>query len=126
MGTEKGQKPVVPNFSMDECRKMLEDYTGGHDTFPVAQEIADRFAKKIIAREKEFKVESTATVEQRVYGDADTHFSLRVEEPPKKTIKAYKVFVAFESDPGHLYPPMVASPGGSLYACGSMGKCGHR
>lgn len=33
-------------------------------------------------------------------------------EPPKNTIKAYKAFVVFENDPGHLYPPMVASPSG--------------
>lgn len=45
--------------------------------------------------------------------DVNTKFSLRVEEPPKKTIKAYKVFVAFRNEPGKLYPPMVSSPGGA-------------
>ena len=46
--------------------------------------------------------------------DINTRNSLRVEDPPKKTIdKCYKVFVAFKNDPGHLYPPMVASPGGN-------------
>jgi murein DD-endopeptidase MepM/ murein hydrolase activator NlpD len=46
------------------------------------------------------------------FGDESTRYSIREEDPPKKTIKAYKVFVAFKSKPGELYPPMVASPGG--------------
>ena len=37
-------------------------------------------------------------------------FSLRKEEPPKRTIKGYKVF--FVKD-GKLYPPMVANPNGA-------------
>ena len=39
----------------------------------------------------------------------DVRFSLRTKEPPKKTIKAYKVFFAKN---GGLYPPMVANPNG--------------
>ena len=46
------------------------------------------------------------------FGEELTSYSIREEDPPKNTIKAYKVFVAFKSKPGELYPPMVASPGG--------------
>ena len=50
--------------------------------------------------------------EVRELSDADTKFSLRKKEPPKKTLTAYKVFVAFENKPGQLFPPMVANPNG--------------
>ena len=40
----------------------------------------------------------------------DVRFSIRKEDPPKKTIKGYKVFVVKN---GKLYPPMVANPNGA-------------
>ena len=40
----------------------------------------------------------------------DVKWSIREEEPPKKTLKGYKVFVVKD---GKLYPPMVANPGGA-------------
>lgn len=46
------------------------------------------------------------------FGDTYTRFSIRDEDPPRKTIRGYKVFVVFENKPGELYPPMVANPGG--------------
>lgn len=51
---------------------------------------------------------------------ADEHIkrSLREEEPPKKTIKGYKVFAVFPNKPGELYPPMVANPGGAATPVG--------
>ncbi len=55
------------------------------------------------------KVATEAQIED---SDIDVGKSVRIDDPPKNTITAYKVFVAFEKDPGHLYPPMVASPGG--------------
>lgn len=45
-------------------------------------------------------------------------YSLREEEPPKKTIKGYKVFAVFPNKPGELYPPMVANPGGAATPVG--------
>ena len=55
---------------------------------------------------------NVATESQIEESDIGIRRSVRIDDPPKKTITAYKVFVAFENDPGHLYPPMVASPGG--------------
>lgn len=37
------QMPVKPEFNMDECYRMLKEYTGGHSKFPVAQDIVDAF-----------------------------------------------------------------------------------
>jgi len=42
----------------------------------------------------------------------DVRFSIREEDPPKKTLKGYKVFAVKKKQPGELFPPMVANPGG--------------
>lgn len=42
-GKGSPQKPVRPEFNMDEAQKMLKDYEGGHENFPVAQDIVDEF-----------------------------------------------------------------------------------
>lgn len=42
-GNGSAQKPVRPEFNMDEAQKMLNDYAGGHENFPVAQDIVDEF-----------------------------------------------------------------------------------
>ena len=44
------------------------------------------------------------------FADENTRFSIREEEPPKKTVIGYKVFRVKD---GKLYPPMVANPGGA-------------
>lgn len=72
-GVGSPQVPVKPDFSLDECRQMLMDYEGGHETFPVDQKIADEFTKKITKREKEFKYSLEADTEghQLTEGQAD-------------------------------------------------------
>lgn len=40
------QNPVVPDFNMEEAQRMLNEYTGGHAKFPVAQDIVDAFVAK--------------------------------------------------------------------------------
>ena len=42
--------------------------------------------------------------------DENVKYSIREDDPPKKTVKGYKVFVVKN---GKLYPPMVANPGGA-------------
>ena len=54
--------------------------------------------------------EQQTEVEADELSDGNTQFSIREEDPPKKTGIAYKVF--FEKN-GKLYPPMVANPGGA-------------
>lgn len=51
----------------------------------------------------------TMTEQAVEFSDANTKYSLRKKDPPKKTGIAYKVFYAKD---GQLYPPMVANPGG--------------
>lgn len=37
------QKEVQPNFNMEECRRILEDYEGGANSLPVADEVVTEF-----------------------------------------------------------------------------------
>ena len=45
-GNGSPQMPVKPDFNMDEATRMLNDYSGGHSNFPVAQGIVDDFVKQ--------------------------------------------------------------------------------
>lgn len=45
-GNRSKQLPVHPNFNMDQAMRMLEEYKGEHDTFPVAQDVVDDFVKE--------------------------------------------------------------------------------
>jgi hypothetical protein len=46
------QKPVRPIFDMDACQRMLNNYKGGHQSFPVAQDIVDSFVNEYKGRGK--------------------------------------------------------------------------
>ena len=45
-GNGSPQLPVQPNFNMAEAMRMLEEYKGDHDSFPVAQDVVDDFVKE--------------------------------------------------------------------------------
>lgn len=45
-GNGSPQLPVQPNFNMAEAMRMLEEYKGEHDSFPVAQDVVDDFVKE--------------------------------------------------------------------------------
>lgn len=40
------QRPVKPNFNMEQAERMLTEYTGGHSKFPAAQDVVDEFVAK--------------------------------------------------------------------------------
>jgi hypothetical protein len=40
------QNPVLPEFNMPYIQQMLDNYVGGHQAFPVAQDVVDEFVKK--------------------------------------------------------------------------------
>jgi hypothetical protein len=46
------QNPVKPDFNMEESLRMLEEYKGGHQQFPVDQETVDEFVKDYKAKHK--------------------------------------------------------------------------
>ena len=51
-GNGSPQMPVKPDFNMEEATRMLNDYSGGHSNFPVAQGIVDGFVKDYKASHK--------------------------------------------------------------------------
>ncbi len=44
-GKGSPQMPVQPRFNMDEATRMLNDYRGGHNNFPVAHGVVDEFVR---------------------------------------------------------------------------------
>lgn len=46
------QQPVKPDFNMEESLRMLEEYKGGHQQFPVDQGTVDEFVKDYKAKHK--------------------------------------------------------------------------
>ena len=51
-GNGSPQMAVKPDFNMEEATRMLNDYSGGHSNFPVAQGIVDSFVKDYKASHK--------------------------------------------------------------------------
>ena len=45
-GNGSPQQAVKPEFNMDEATRMLNEYSGGHSNFPVAQGIVDEFVSE--------------------------------------------------------------------------------
>lgn len=46
------QQPVKPDFNMEESMRMLEEYKGGHQQFPVDQETVDEFVSEYREKHK--------------------------------------------------------------------------
>ena len=40
------QRPVRPEFNMEQAERMLNEYSGGHSKFPAAQDVVDEFVTK--------------------------------------------------------------------------------
>ena len=45
-GVGSPQQAVTPNFSMDEATRILDEYKGGHQSYPVAHDVVDNFVKE--------------------------------------------------------------------------------
>lgn len=52
-GVASPQMPVTPTFEMDEAKKMLDEYKGGHQSYPVSNTVVDKFVAKY---KKEHKI----------------------------------------------------------------------
>lgn len=49
-GVGMPQQPVKPTFNMDESERMLREYTGGHNAFPVANDVVSEFVSEYKAK----------------------------------------------------------------------------
>lgn len=53
-GKGSPQKPVKPKFNMDECERILNEYEGGHQSFPVAKDVVREFLEE--RKDKKFMI----------------------------------------------------------------------
>ena len=63
-GNGSPQTAVKPDFNMDEATRMLNDYSGGHSNFPVAQGIVDGFVNDYKANHKGVKFSERGATKQ--------------------------------------------------------------
>lgn len=66
-GVGSPQRPVLPDFNMDESIKMLNEYRGGHSSYPVANSVVDKFVesyngKKDIKHSGRKKVDTSGSI----------------------------------------------------------------
>ena len=68
VGNGSPQMPVSPKFNMEECERMLRDYTGGHAAFPVANDVVDQFVETYKESNPgvRFQLKSVRELEQEV------------------------------------------------------------
>ena len=80
-GVGSPQLPVVPDFNMKQAKRMLNEYTGEHDTFPVAEDVVEDFVKEYTDRKGGIK--STGgkfTVQGAQFSLRDTEDSASVRD----------------------------------------------
>ncbi|MEE1171706.1 MAG: hypothetical protein U0K87_05065 [Ruminococcus sp.] len=70
-GLGSPQRAVSPDFSMDEAMTMLEEYKGGHQSYPVAHGVVDKFVD-------EYNAKSTVKYSERDYFVEDKYFGSQV------------------------------------------------
>ena len=60
------QQPVKPTFNMAECERMLNEYQGGHQTFPAANDVVAQFVQeyKETHPNSKFSLKATEDVER--------------------------------------------------------------
>ena len=100
--TGKGvpQRPVRPDFNMDAIYNSMEEYKGGHETYPVAQDVVDDFVSDYKKSHKGVKFSGRKKTKEELdadYRDAvesgDMETAQRMVDQAAKdagyTIKAY-------------------------------------
>ena len=104
-GSEAGRGDVYIFFNPDQDVKSADPitYDDSGNVIPLTERFdsGNRDIRWSLAGTNEDKAEAAE------FSDSGIRYSLRKEDPPKKTLTGYKVFVVKN---GKLYPPMVANP----------------
>ena len=74
------QNPVMPDFNMEEAKRMLNEYTGGHAKFPVAKDIVDEFVSK-----HPDNIAPTPDVQYSISAETDADYMSAVERGDTET-----------------------------------------
>lgn len=104
-GSEAGRGDVYIFFNPEQDVKSADPITYDNDGNVIP--LTERFD----SGKSDIRWSLAGTNEDRAeaaeFSDSGIRYSLRKEDPPKKTLTGYKVFVVKN---GKLYPPMVANP----------------
>lgn len=104
-GSEAGRGDVYIFFNPDQDVKSADPitYDDSGNVIPLTERFdsGNRDIRWSLAGTNEDRAEAAE------FSDSGIRYSLRKEDPPKKTLTGYKVFVVKN---GKLYPPMVANP----------------
>lgn len=91
-GVGSPQNAVAPTFNMDEAKTMLDEYKGGHNRYPVANSVVDRFVSEYNKEHNtKYSDRDTTYMDAVTRGDMETAQKM-VDEAAKAagyTIKAY-------------------------------------
>ena len=72
-GVGSPQTQVVPNFNMDEAVKMLDEYKGGHSSYPVAHGVVEQFISEYNKENKtKYSDRDTSYIDAVNRGDMET------------------------------------------------------
>lgn len=96
-GNGSPQMPVKPDFNMEEATRMLNEYSGGHSNFPVAQGIVDEFVQEYKDSHEGAKFSDRVT-------DPETLAFLNEQIRKGEVTEVYRAMA--QDDDGNLYPPM--------------------
>jgi hypothetical protein len=75
-GVGSPQTTVKPNFNMEECNRILNEYKGGHRNFPVAKDVVDKFVKeyKSSNKQEQYSDREVRTLTNEDYEQLKSHF----------------------------------------------------
>lgn len=91
-GVGSPQMPVAPDFSMDEAMTMLDEYKGGHQSYPIAHGVVDKFIENYKAsNRRQFSEREDNVTEREIL--ADTLMGAAANDIEKNKLKAYKAKV---------------------------------
>ena len=89
-GNGSPQMPVKPEFNMDEAKRMLNDYQGGHSNFPVAQGIVDEFVQEYKDSHKGVKFSERDELSPREYNRLTTKKPINVSKQEWEMVKSQR------------------------------------
>ena len=90
-GVGSPQRAVTPTFNMDEARTMLDEYKGGHASYPVAHGVVDRFVEQYEGKsEVKYSDRDSDYLDAVNRGDMETAQKM-VDEAAEKALSESKI-----------------------------------
>ena len=75
-GVGSPQTTVTPNFNMEECNRILNEYKGGHRNFPVAKDVVKKFVSEYKKNhpQEQYSDREVRTLTNEDYDKLKSHF----------------------------------------------------